>query len=897
MTVANAPAYHAEYRCYAGPTFASLLTAGVTASLSGWSAPTVGTPAGWTDISTRVHWPGGLRQTLGGNSITWEAELQGEHYDATYLAIGLAVVLWRRYWTPAGGWEPWVREYVGQFQATDDQNDYRNGRSWRRAVTGVQYDLSRRNAPPLAFGPLDVTSGSSVEVWNGDVLPDPTLEAASGEYAGAPASVGGSNIVDGRLTTLFISNTAPSSVEDTPTTVENGGVIVSEVMFQPVNGWPQSACWWIEVYNTRGRAVQDSGQEFGLVTGRNYDATTGRYATAYYVGAWDGAGRYAGAHGWGKRGKLDAGRFGIICGNRALFELYTGGAPDAQFILDASLYNLAFTIHPTDGFVAVTEHNEVDDNGTTGTIIWTPGGVARKAEVTSAVGDGAGAYWFGAAPGYAAVATFDSDTLPANGGYSVRRSVTQTDPYAVADPAVFSAVRFPTPGGHTTKATPVALRVQLPENVCILTQSTSAATTTITLDNYVGWLEDGGKGNIEGDIFTFTARTTGGLTGVTWDVAGSHDHEAGARAYPYANVPGVGGALSYASQTGYPLSELTLFRRRAPAIQEGRVYLSPLMTARQYEDESGWQDYPWMFSWASSQELTRRLTLADGNTGTNYMWVHTILIVIDRMADAGRAKLNEIRAVAIHAASNGLPADAVATAAGLARYLLTSYCGIQAADFVDRSYSLAHRLGAQRLSPIPMTRILNDLARQTGCLVYYAPAGVIYWLDDPWWPERENWTRQQIWTTAHLSGELRVSEQAQTVDYVVVNAQALDGDLPHPIRVTYPPPPNGGKEPPAGSQAVEIGGVTVASETDARRLAEMEYLKARATASTTAAPVGVYDLRPGQLVAIVADYGQAAACAWDWQIADVTSQRRAGAGGRAVTQSLGLRLYAKGEPS
>lgn len=895
MTVANAPAYHAEYRCYAGPTFASLLTAGLTASLSGWSAPTVGTPDGWTDISARVHWPGGLRQTLGGNSITWEAELQGENYAAAYLALGLAVALWRRYWTPAGGWEPWVREYVGQWAATDDQNDYRNGKAWRRAVTGVQYDLSRRNAPPLAFGPLDVTTGASVEVWNGDVLPDPTLEAASGEYAGAPASVGGGNIVDGKLTTLFISNSAPGTVEDKPDVWEDGGVIVSEVMFQPVNGWPQSACWWVEVYSDRNRGLE---QNFGLVAGRAYNATTGRYETAHYVGHQDGQGRYAGAHGWGDKGRLSDGRFGIVCGNRALFELYTGGAPDAQFILDASLYNTAFTLDPDDGFVGVTT-NAVTGGDAQGTIIWTPGGVARKADVTHAVGDGAGSYWYGAPPGYAAVATFDSATLPANGGYSVRRAlgVNRGIPPTHGDPSVFSAVRFPSPGGHTTKATPVVLRVELPENVCYLTQSVTADTTALTLDNYVGWLEDGGKGNVEGDIFTFAARTVNGLTGVTWDAGGSHDHEASARAYPYAQTPGVGGALSWANQTGYPLSELTLFRRRPPAILEGRVYLSPLMTARQYEDETGWQDYPWSYSWANSQELTRRLTLADGNTGTNYQWVHVILIVIDKMADSGRAKLNEIRAVAIHAASNGLPADAVATAAGLARYLLTSYCGIQAADFVDRSYSLAHRLGAQRLSPIPMTRILNDLARQTGCLVYYAPDGVIYWLDDPWWPERENWTRQQIWTTAHLSGELRVNEQAQTVDYVVVNAQALDGDLPHPIRVTYPPPPGGGKEPPAGSQAVEIGGVTVASETDARRLAEMEYLKARATATTTGAPVGVYDLRPGQLVAIVADYGQAAACAWDWQIADVTTQRRAGAGGRAVTQSLGLRLYAKGEPT
>lgn len=891
MTVANADSYHAEYAVFAGPTYASLLAAGLTASLVAWTAPTTGKPTGWTDITDRTYWPGGLRTSLNGNSITWEAELQGANYDTDYLDIGLAVVLWRRYYTPAGGWEAWAREYVGQIVSTDDQNDYRDGKPWRRTLTGTNYNLTRLNAPPLAVGPLDVTTGSTVDVWNGDVLPDAALEAGSGEYIGEVATLGGGNIADGRLTTVFISNTAPNTVEDVQAGGQDGYVMVSEVMFQPANGWPQSACWWIEVYSTRDR---EQPQEFHLVSGRDYNPATEQYDTLAYIGAKD----YLGVHGWGDKYTLEDGRFGVICGNRALFELYSGGAPDAQFVIDASLYNPLFTLSPTDGFVTVTNstHTAGDPKKT---IIWTPGGVARKADnPNSADGD----WWYGPSPVYAPATTFDSSTLPANGGYSVRRQIDYRPGDGVMGSASdFTAVRFPTPGGHTTKATPVVLKVQLPPNVCHLTMTVDAGTTGITLDNYVGWFEDGGKGIVESDIFSFTSRTTAGLQGVTWDAPGDHSHQAGARALPYAQVYW-NGSLTWSQQEGYPLSDFFLLRRRAPAIKEGRIYFSFLPNARQYEDETGWFDYSWQFSWANNAELSRRFTLADPVGGTPFLWVGTVLIVIDAMADGGRAKLNEIWARAVHL--QHAPVDTGASAptftqtanrsGDLANYLLTTYCGFAAADFVDSSYVYTHRLGAHRLSLASLAKILNDLARQTGCLVYYNPDGKIYWLDDPWWPYRAAFTRAQAWTNATLVGDIRVAEQAQTIDYVVVNAISLDSEPPHPIRVTYPPPPGGNLEPPAGYQAVEINGLSVISETDARLLAEMEWLKARATANTVIALNGIYDVRPGQVVSITNDYGQGALVAWDWQITDVTLRRSQNAGGRAVTQSVGLRLWEKG---
>lgn len=885
MAISNAVSYHTQYRAFSGPTYKSLFEAGIYSALSGWTAPDTGKPSGWTEITSRVHWPGGTRERLSGNAITWEADLSGEDYDGNLLAIGTAVVLWRRYYTPEDGWLAWAREYVGQFLNLDDQDDYRHGQQWRRGVVGSQYNLSRLDSRPLSAGPLDVTTGSTVSAWNSDVLINPVQEADSGEYVGEIANVQPDNIADGKLSTVYISETVPNATQTEMEVKVDGGVILTEVMFAPALGWPQAATWWAQVYNCRNR---DGPQSFHLVTARDYDAVNMTYREVHYAGGWPE--------------KLDEGQFGIVCGNRALFELYTGGAPNARFVIDVSRYTYEFTLDPTDGFIGICsgEHDTEGIAESPSNIIWAPDGAPRRAFRGWNVGS----------PSYDPQYTFDSDLTPAGSGNSIRRIATPEFMGGGGDPDWFELVTMPTPGRHSVKSVPVALQVLLPENICRLTAALTGSSTVVTLDNDVGWFTDGGKGIVESDVFTYTAYAKGvGLTGMTWDNSGSHDHAIGARCYPYAQVV-FHGALTWAQQTGYPLTDFYLLRRRPPFIQEGRVYLSYLREAAQFDDETSQPDYDARFFWAGNAlQQSRRFSLADPDRDLSYRWVAAILIVFDKMSDGGRAKLNEIWArVAYAQRTSSIDDDGVgitttgdrfeaavrSRSADLAQYIYT-LAGGAASDFVDQSYVLGHRLGEHRISPVAITRVMSDLAQKTGCLVRYGTDGRIYWQDDPWWPGSGYVPMTEAWTSDNLVGALRFGETARTIDYVTVNALSLESEPPLQVRVTYPPPPNGALEPPVGSQTQEIGGFSVVSETDARFLAESEYRKATLNTQGAATLKGIHDIRPGQLVSTAYDFGLGPTISetWQWQITSVNTQRAMSASGRSVVQTVELRLWGK----
>ena len=850
------------YRYFAGPTsdtagqtgFQALLAAGITATLSGWSDPDTGAPADWTEITSRVSWRGEFAQRLQGSLVLWEARLEGYDYDADYLSSGLPIVAWRRVWNSESGWQAWAIAFVGQMVRIEQLDDCRAGGQWQRLIVGLQRNLERLNAPRLTAGPIQITLGASVDVKDDDILADPALEKDSGEFVGALANVDAENIVDGRLKTVFISASAPSVTQETLQSVaENGYPVISEVFFAPTPGYSRETAWWVEIFNTRNR-----------------DDTK----PVVYFGAYSGSGAVYTVKTFECKETLGHGKFGILCGNRAIFEAYTGGAPAAEWVIDVSEYDSSIAPHPTDGFVACeTRPNQC--------VIWAPAGAARS------IAGGKGG-WHDGAPDYNAEATFDSDLVPAESGYSIRKLLDAGNFVMEGDPAGnasawFALNEIPSPGSHTANRGGVALRIILPENESYLTQAVGAGVTTVPVSNIMGFV--GGQAVVEGDVFSYTGADLTGLTGVT-DLAAAH--EAGARVYPYVEVA----ASSFASQTGYPLSALGWQRRKLPTLFAYQMYWSYLAVARQYQ-EDGWRSdyYSNSITPAGGTALTGGVTLYDPINATPYQWVRTILLVIDAMSDGGRAKLNEVTAELAQLSDdimleredgetiNITPLTVGDRSARLAAYLLTGWLGLATADFTDASGATVHQLGPFALAVQPMLTVLNDLARTTGCLAHLTPAGPIYWRDDTHWPLTTAITTTPSvfpglpWHTQHMArtggyglageswrGELRFNDTPPDVDYVILNATALGaGGVPVPVRVVYPPPATPANpyatEPPTGAQATELQDYAVAREIDARLVAETEYLKRKYTGALTLTVKGLATWAyPGLLIGVSHDF-------------------------------------------
>jgi hypothetical protein len=266
-----------------------------------------------------------------------------------------------------------------------------------------------------------------------------------------------------------------------------------------------------------------------------------------------------------------------------------------------------------------------------------------------------------------------------------------------------------------------------------------------------------------------------------------------------------------------------LKRRKLPAIQAYRVYFSQY-DAKDYT-EAGWaNDYYTVFH--SVQGNSQFLTLANiCNDGVNgYLWVRSLLYLIDRMTDGGRAKVNEVE---VDLAQTTLDLTSAVNldgrnSAALGRYLVCDWAGVGAGDFIDLSADGAHLMGQHALAITPVDRVLDDLARGTGCLVDYARTGGVIWREDPYWPKNSVAPAVE-WSFDGQSyrDNIEVNQVPAQVDFVILNALSLEGD-PHSLRVVYPTPPST-TEPPVWAMVREVNDRIVALDSHGLLVAQMEF--------------------------------------------------------------------------
>lgn len=1037
------------------PSMSSLITAGITASLAGWTAPDTGTPADWTEITSRTNWAGEFKTQLRDATVDWQAQLSGENYDDTLLGLGCPVVMWRRYWLPGsdlvtnggfethtgtvddgttdtftdwtnagvdannrieatataqagthavkiirasglprieqdvtvtasaayrltfwtrgdgtvageytiydvsnsayitaatttgitgttyapcaaafntpvgctsvrvtlrvnaesatayfdavtlhklgGDWQSWEIQYFGQFVASDYADDYRHGQAWRRTVAGIGYNIGRKNASRMVFGPFDVMQGATVTVKGGDTLADPADEPDKTEFYGGVANVAASNMVDGKLNTVWISDSTPLLTEDfwdpgegriIYPSDQDDGIRVSEVFFAPAGGQAPSTAWWCEVYNARAWGGVTTVSRWYMTIGTNPTHET-EY-TAGMTTSWIMPEQY----------ELTTGRFGIICGSRSIFENMTGGAPRAQFVFDVSTIPGSIpALDQTDGFVTSGTSNG-------DTMIWAPSGATRKVAFNNSLG--VAVAWNSGSPDYTAVATFDSDTCAPTSGYSIRRVAAdylEDD----ADPAHFELNLYPSPGSHSSDRDGVSMIIELEPNTDFLKAQITTASTTVELRDGTLYTLPAGSIYVQGgDTFAYTGRTGNVLTGVTGI---SSTHAADTQVWNYGAFNQFGSSPSAtptsAKQTGYPIYNFGWQRRKQPVPQYWQLYWSYLAADSVIEwNESGWEA-TWYADVAKvvgdwpADALSWSTNIYNNNEA--WAWIRSFLLVIDQMNALGRAKINELTAKvprAYESSEWGIVTpltggaftafDAVldmSTSDQVFLYLLHDYMGMATGDLdVAGINGDEHQLSEFAISLRPLSEVLNDLARMTGCLFYPSPSGIVYWLDDKRWPKTGGMPDGYV-TDADVRGELQWSDNATACDYIILNVAIPSKDSTLYERILYPKAGTG-TEPASGLQGEEIDGYSVGSHWEAQFLAQRMYWERQCDGTASFTAKAATALRAGQLINVTYDWdGSGITVARRYLVEEVAEVRSGQGVGRKLDYRVALRRY------
>lgn len=785
--------FDVQYRYFSGQNWVGLIKAGLS-QLSGWTAPDTGKPETWTEITDKVAYSSRFTQTLTGSSIAWVADLSGWDYNNLLMGQGIAVVCWRRIYRPTGtvtapaGWQPWLIEFIGEFTDTEQQADYKAGKTWSRQVTGYNNWLGRYNAPRITAGKIDIVD-STATLTGASELSQPELEKDKGEFVGGTADVSLDNVKDGNKNTVYISQEIPEGV-DTPWPPDrwDGNCYIMEFCIKPIPGWPVERSWWAEVYWARG---QNPGPPEILGAYRDDQGQT------HY---WNGGGGPS----------LSQGESGLFVAHRQTFdELWGGDNVGGKWVFDVS--NRCDCKLTLDGALLIGGD----------CYAWSPGGQWRDYVFNRS--------WVNIEfHGY----TLDSNTIPAGSSWWMKVDGQPLNGYHDWFPHWPLVINsFPHPGANRNGSWPIWIKVQLADNVCTTLDEISASSQTIRLDNYKSWLAPDWRGGehsygiVGGYVFDWTSRDSNGLHGVTWHApVPSAPIPAGTRCYPYVNNE---------SMTGYPLVSTSLVRRKLPAISHYKVYWSRYLCRDWgvYEEEpvrsNGWEaDYDAHFHEQNGNTQNLKLTDSCATATKPYRWVRTFQYLIYHMTDNGRVKVNEIDAELYQGATDlqGSPTYDGSDATVLAEYLWLNWCQLPVADFYPSITRACHKMGQHALAITPVTKVYDDLAAATGCLVWFKPTGGVAFIDDPWWPLNSGYSAPYTFQMSDVRGEVTYEEHPVYIDYMILNALSIDGD-PHSLRYIYPSPPPGQSEPPVWAMVSESNNKVISKDSHASSIAQMELRK------------------------------------------------------------------------
>ena len=387
---------------------------------------------------------------------------------------------------------------------------------------------------------------------------------------------------------------------------------------------------------------------------------------------------------------------------------------------------------------------------------------------------------------------------------------------------------------------------------------------------------------------SYTGRNGNILTGCS-GVSGSHS--AGTQVWPYAAVQMSSGVVS-AQQTGYPVATLGWQRRKTPVPTDWLLYTSYLASTRQFQESGFLTDYyPSVISPAGQSAAQLSWSTQLTNNAQPYAWVANFLLVINQMGDLGRAKINELLGTLaqINVSPGAFVID-LPSSVGVAKYLLNTYFGLLTTDTnFTNILPMEHQIGSYAIAVRPLTEVLDDLARMTGCLIYYNPSGIVEWFDDPRWPLTLTAITNTL-AAGGMRGELQWSESQPDIDYIILNATIVSQDAPIPIRIVYPPPAYPATEPATGLQGVEISGYFVTAQWEARNVAEGLFRERLIDGTATVTCTAATTWHAGDTVRVLWDFDGDGTAEERKYIVEQVEEARSGTGqARKLAYKLSLR--------
>jgi len=813
-----------------------------------WLVTNAASGVGNIPVNDVSYWPTSGSGEINGERFAYSGSDVGNNYltNASHVGaggIGTANTACTHYaGDPISRIYGWRLAWVGMIETSPWQDNYRHGAWWNLTVRSAEASLERTDSPRLRIGALDVASDGNVTTKS--TLSLPALEAGNNEFVGATQNVAPANMIDGRLDTVWISQDTPSITgEDYAPFVgadmakRNYRLMVDEIFFKPVTGFSPKNTWWIELFHN-----QDNGQ--GVPWLIMFTENRNGAIVVMYIAAGIGI--------------EDRGRI-VICPNRQIFEAYTGGVPAGVTVLETSAFCQAeytpatisirnvsaglsttplwlinglsgptpkpFNLSSSQGWLAFTTTDVVsassvvdgavfskflNDEAAMDLVVWSDGPAITTIPSIIPAQDS----WEGGA------CPFNVSTIAT--GQSIRRNPTGN--IATNGPSDWIIESFPRPGGKWDANVAEWAQIELAEHATTLTATASVAATLLTVNDTKGWPTPltGAccQGIFDTEVFDYTAATG---TTITLSGSVSVEHADTTPIYPYADEE---------KQSGWPLKSITIARRSGlSTIEQGDIYLSSASGCRDYDEANFTADYftdsPQRFGSTTAYTYEG---FAVNETTPGFRWIRTILIVIHKMSDNGRAKINEVKATLVQGSlgESGTNDITNMTPGNVLKKVLVDYSWLADGDVVDNTiYTLPDGttqqtyglVGSISMAVTSMPRALDDVARSHGVLVRYGLNGQVYIDRDPWWVAGTDGDDGIIhgFNAARVRGDIQYVEER-----VLATGLALTAKLPEgtPLDRKF-----AGGGATTGTGIVEVTDLVVRTEPMAQWMADLLWFK------------------------------------------------------------------------
>lgn len=743
--------------------------------------------------------------------IDWRASVSGVSYNSTSLDRGRLMLAMHRLYSVASGWTSWTVWWCGYIESiASARDDHDQMGRWTASVRSLSFLLENDDAPAHNFGMSNIATVGTATASS--TLTTVSSEGGKGEFSGL-ASVEASNVIDGNRDTVWISNLAPTFIPETPTQT-GSDLCVNEVYREPT-GY-DAGYRWIEIYNRAGTEADANPGLWQIVSSTgtlNLHSLKDSYSIGYEKSL-------------------------VLCANKSKFNsLFNAGAtPVVDWrTIDAWSTGIAgssWTYDPAGDYLYLID----SVNTACACVLFGTGvdpGVVGDVDV-----------WTGAAvAAWTAGKSIHRQTggNPSS-GYEAGATGRATD---------WQEEDYPSPGLHSIgdASNWEWVSVDLGSYTWSLTAEITVASTTITVTPDTTGLKNAGQIMMDDDddIITYTGKTSTTLTGVTGIDA---THAATTQFDQYEN----------SARTNYPkLGGMKWIRRWRPTSSSSADAVVPEQWAI-WLSASDSPTYPpdenWELDW---KQYSRNTGVFEQEAAYNWAWscqfakdaadttrprARHVLLMIQKMNDDGRAKLNELE---VYADQRTAEADTYLDdidADTLVEHLLVTHYGLAAAQVVATSSAEIGPFSTQKSDYVS---VIGEICRQTGCILQFRRDLRVYVITDPLFAIPGS-VDTQYTIDKQAATEIRPSfGWPNTIGQVELTARNAEAEETY--NVVYPATAN------TGAVRRIYGEAIVGSLAQAQQFAEAHYKRARAANRVELSTSGITDewCRPPVRVALTWD--------------------------------------------